>query len=180
MTGFEERLVRSCAPTLAGLKTGNLFRYRCGRDTLREIGEWGQRLRDKDIRIRVIRREEGYVLVYVYRRSMLEHDLEDPDVRAFLTGRGYDCSDIDASVSLLRRRMCFEDFPHEVGLFLGYPLHDVLGFINNCGRDCRFCGCWKVYDNEHQTKEQFVRFKECSRTFLERFRTGTGVLELAV
>lgn len=177
---FEEQLVRSCSPTLAGLKTGNLFRYRCQRGTRREIGEWSQCLKEKGIRIKVIRREEEYVLVYVYRVDMLEKDFRNPDIRQFLSDSGYDCSDIDGSIRILRQRMCHGEFPHEVGLFLGYPLHDVLGFINNCGRDCRFCGCWKVYDNEHQTKEQFVRFKACQKEFIAKFDSGVGLIEMIV
>lgn len=177
---FEEQLVRSCSPTLAGLKTGNLFRYRCRRETRREVGGWRRRLSEKGIQIRVMRFDDDYVLVYVYRVEMLERDLGDPGISAFLRDSGYDTDDAEGCVEMLRKRMVSEDFPHEVGLFLGYPLNDVLGFINNCGRDCRFCGCWKVYDNEHQTREQFVRFKECSRTFMERYSSGIGVIELTV
>ena len=36
-------------------------------------------------------------------------------------------------------------FPHEIGIFLGYPLADVAGFIRNKGRNCKCIGTWKVY-----------------------------------
>lgn len=32
-----------------------------------------------------------------------------------------------------------EDFPHEIGLFLGYPVDDVTGFIQNKGRNYLLC-----------------------------------------
>ena len=35
-------------------------------------------------------------------------------------------------------------FPHELGLLLGYPVEDVLGFIRNEGRNYLYCGYWKV------------------------------------
>lgn len=177
---FEEQLVKSCSPTLAGLKSGNLFRYRCNGNGNAELKEWNTRLAAKGISIRAMRNDEEYVLTCVYRRSMIENDLRKEGVRSFLSGLGYDCDDTEAAIEMLSERMENEDFPHEVGLFLGYPLHDVMGFINNCGRDCRFCGCWKVYDDEHQTKEQFVQFRECRKDFIQKFDSGIGAEHLAV
>ena len=37
------------------------------------------------------------------------------------------------------------DFPHEIGVFLGYPLEDVVGFIRHRGKCFTCCGCWKSY-----------------------------------
>ena len=52
--------------------------------------------------------------------------------------------DCDGMLRQLSRRLCCEaDFPHEIGVFLGYPLTDVVGFIENQGRNFTCCGCWK-------------------------------------
>lgn len=40
-----------------------------------------------------------------------------------------------------------EDFPHEMGILLGYPVEDVEGFIINNGKNELYTGYWKVYDN---------------------------------
>ncbi len=49
----EEAMVRNCAPTLAGIKTGNLFSYRY--DSTEQMREslrfWNRRLHDKGVRI---------------------------------------------------------------------------------------------------------------------------------
>ena len=37
------------------------------------------------------------------------------------------------------------DFPHEIGLLLGYPPEDVIGFIENRGQNPLYIGYWKVY-----------------------------------
>ena len=177
---FEESLVRNCSPTLAGLKTGNLFRYIYGNKDMDEIERCADELRKKDISITIMRGDGEFYLVYIYRKKLLHDDLRKEGVGDFLSGIGYDPTDTDAAIERLRERMDDEEFPHEVGLFLGYPLHDVLGFINNNGRDCRFCGCWKVYDNEHQVKEQFLKFKECRRTLVEQHNAGVGLLQLAM
>lgn len=38
-------------------------------------------------------------------------------------------------------------YPHEIGLFLGYPVWDVEGFVEHAGEDYKLCGYWKVYDD---------------------------------
>ena len=55
---------------------------------------------------------------------------------------GYDCSDLGSCLLKLRERSRSAGFPHEIGIFLGYPAHDVRGFIENGGKNCRFIWCW--------------------------------------
>ena len=53
---------------------------------------------------------------------------------AFLESCGYESGDTDFLLKQLSGRLCLEqDYPHEIGLFLGYPLADVVGFIENRG-----------------------------------------------
>ena len=40
-----------------------------------------------------------------------------------------------------------KQFPHEMGLLLGYPIEDVRGFIEHNGCGCLYSGYWKVYRN---------------------------------
>ena len=55
----------------------------------------------------------------------------------------YPIHSLSACLDHLDKRMEETDFPHEIGIFLGYPLSDVLGFINN--ETCCCMGAWKVY-----------------------------------
>ena len=47
----EDLFVRQCAPTLAGIKTGNLFRVECAdkKELLSQIRDMNQRLREKGL-----------------------------------------------------------------------------------------------------------------------------------
>jgi hypothetical protein len=45
--------------------------------------------------------------------------------------------------------------PHEIGVFLGIPLDDVKGFIENAGEDYLMCGYWKVYNNVRRAEAYF-------------------------
>ena len=71
-------------------------------------------------------------------------------------------------------------FPHEVGLFLGYPYDDVMAFIEHEGRDYLCCGCWKVYSHREQAEACFERYKRCTRDCEEMLGHGATLAQLAV
>ena len=68
----------------------------------------------------------------------------------------------------------------EIGLFLGYPVEDVLGFIENAGQNCKCCGCWKVYCNECEAVRTFARYKKCRDIYKRLWQEGRSVLQLTV
>ena len=75
----EEFLVRNCAPTLAGLKTANLFSCPCaGREELaRSVRQLNGRLNGKGLRIVPLRFSQGRALIYLYRPGRLQADMAD-------------------------------------------------------------------------------------------------------
>ena len=68
--------------------------------------------------------------------------------------------------------------PHEIGLFLGYPLCDVKGFIYNNGKNYKFSGPWKVYDNESETILYFDKCKQCTNLYCNLFKSGFSLDKL--
>lgn len=85
----------------------------------------------------------GRTLFYVYHIGALEKLLRYPLNRKFLEERGYPCKSAAQSVRLLKERMQEDDFPHEIGIFLGYPLEDVHGFIDDTTAKTGFAGIGK-------------------------------------
>jgi hypothetical protein len=71
------------------------------------------------------------------------------------------------------------EFPHEIGLFLGYPPKDVEGFMHSRD-DCLLCGLWKVYDNPEGAQEQFRKCRACTSILLSRLQSGSRLDQLAV
>ena len=62
----------------------------------------------------------------------------------------------------LRERIEMSDvFPHEIGVFLGYPLEDVKAFIRFRGAGYKVCGDWKVYGNQASAMHAFHCFRMC-------------------
>ena len=183
---FEAVLVEQCATTLAGVKPASLFRYQgAGRCQSREAAaRWAKELAPYGITVRILKvcPQTGACLIYLYRAGWLRSILSEPSNRAFLARQGYQTDqDCPGLLRQLSRRLCLErEFPHEIGVFLGYPLGDVMGFIRSGGRNCRHAGCWKVYCNEAETLRLFEKFKKCRDVYLRLWNQGRSVLQLTV
>lgn len=179
----EDMLIFHCAPTLAGLKTGNLFScpYEDKETLIQEIRRLNQQLGPKGLRVIPMRYCEKRVLLYVYRPSGLVSDLSGEEARSLLEEAGYaNCTADQCVIELARRLQATECFPHEIGLFLSYPPEDVRGFIENKGADCRCVGCWKVYGDEEKARKTFQRYKKCTDVYCDRWRRGFSVERLTV
>ena len=124
--------------------------------------------------------KDGMALVYAYRKRQLEDLLANHEIRDFLKRYGYGRFDIPSCLSVLKRRLDLENFPHEIGVFLGYPLLDIQAFIENKGANCPCIGCWKAYTNLNEAKEKFRRFKHCTRVYCQQYLKGINLNRLTV
>lgn len=175
----EELIVRHCAPTLANLKTGSLFVCPITDrpsffSSLRSLNEL---LVPKGLRALPLRIREHSALVYLYRPSRLKKDLEDPAAIKILQDHGYSCYG-KCLPKLIERVRASEEFPHEIGLFLGYPPEDVQGFLDH--RPCKCSGCWKVYGDENKAKKTFDLYKKCERVYCHQLARGIDIKRLTV
>lgn len=175
----EELIVRHCAPTLANLKTGSLFVCPITDrasffSSLRSLNEL---LVPKGLRALPLRIREYSALVYLYRPSRLKKDLEDPAAIKILQDHGYSCYG-KCLPKLIERVRASEEFPHEIGLFLGYPPEDVQGFLDH--RPCKCSGCWKVYGDENKAKKTFDLYKKCERVYCQQLARGIDIKRLTV
>ena len=86
----EKVLIQQCSPTLAGLKTGNMFS--CDFETAAEmkkwLREWNKKLSSQGLRFLPLRYRNPRALIYVYRPSRLKNDLEHRQAREILCSRG--------------------------------------------------------------------------------------------
>lgn len=180
---MESYLIAHCSPTLAGLKSANIFNYSFTsiKHLSMQLQQCASMLRPKGVSIRVLRLSGKTALIYVYRGSRVQEELMRQGVFDFLSKYGYETEPLSDCLSLLSRRISSHmEFPHEIGLFLGYPLDDVKGFIENKGKNSCCSGCWKVYYNECEAKKQFARFEKCRRIYCDLFACGRSVLQLTV
>ncbi len=179
----EDLIIRHCSPTLAGLKTGNLFSciFKNKKELNKIISKLNKKLVPKGIRILPLKIFKGRALIYAYRPNALKIDLSDQRARALLLKYGYLPENANACILHLIQRLHYEEeFPHEIGLFLSYPPEDVCAFINNkaCNQKCT--GCWKVYGNEEEAKKTFKKYDICTKIYLKLWLQGKTIEQLAV
>lgn len=181
---LDKMLIEHCSPTLGGLKTANLFGLRLSdcETPGAQFVEWNRELKPKGVSIHILSIKRDRALVYVCRTAMLAGDLEKDGVQDFLKGYGYREFSTDRCIDrLMDRLMCLDGFPHEIGLFLGYPLEDVKGFIENAGQNYEYIGEWKVYHDECDTRKRFMKFKKFKEVYTKLFENRNwSVLRLTV
>ncbi|MDR1622011.1 MAG: DUF3793 family protein [Synergistaceae bacterium] len=164
---IESLLACFAAPTIMGLKPGNLI-------NLRRVGDgavaatWGSRKEELLRKFKVeaftfpsrMRGEDSGVLIMLYKKELLARAIFARRAWAMLEPLGYGqgIPSVDRCVEHLGERFK-NDFPHEIGLFLGYPPEDVEGFIRNQGRGSLACGYWKVYGDVGRARETFRLFQ---------------------
>jgi hypothetical protein len=174
----ELQIVLQCAPTIAGLKTSNLLIVP----------------REQEDKVRYVLRHSGllgYRLVYdkkrviflVFNKEMLVEYLSQKDVREFLTAAGYRTDAFGYSLRHFQERyeefiVARQEFPHEMGLFLGYPLCDVVGFIQYGGDHFKLSGYWKVYDNAAEAKELFEKFDDVKDDMVRMIFKGYSIKDI--
>lgn len=180
----ENHIIKHCAPTLAGIKTGNLFTtsYESIDRLDEEINCLNMRLSSKDLRVVRLRARDNRALIYVYRPGKLAADLDRDDAKAILNRSGYrQVTGPEEHIDRLSERVNDSpEFPHEIGLFLGYPPEDVKGFIECNGRRCKACGMWKVYGDVISAEKLFSKYRKCKCVYMKCLERGVPFERLAV
>lgn len=180
---LEKYLIDHCSPTLARVKAANLFNAPCSaeEDIDSQLTLWNRMMDPKGVKLLLLRRRPGHALIYVYRKKQLEENLNRPGVARFLRKYGYVCTEVEYCLSFLKERFAMqEEFPHEIGIFLDYPLGDVIGFIENGGQNYKCAGCWKVYCNECEALKLFQKYRKCRNIYRRLWESGRSVLQLTV
>ncbi|MBC8019306.1 MAG: DUF3793 family protein [Verrucomicrobia bacterium] len=102
---------------------------------------------------KVLQTRESALLLFCYNPDHLERHLAHHGIRCLLKKAGYDTSlSSEALLAELCRRIGNSDsFPHEIGLFIGYPAKDVAAFMGIVKLPFACQGPWKIYGNPTQS-----------------------------
>ncbi len=166
MRTFEQTVIHLGAPTLCGVKPASLISV--SKEVLfceyKKIILWNKILESGQKKIKIARRGERLFLLFIYDEKLVQEIISKPGVLAYLNSKGYSAeTEISSMVNeLLRRLSCSPVFPHEIGIFLGYPLEDVIGYEKYSGRETKFCGAWAVYGNVAEAVKKMTLYKKCS------------------
>lgn len=174
---FENELAVHTAPVLMGVKCANLVSIDLSDEAITScFREFRSNAEQHGLKIRSLCKCRERTMVYVYHEKLLDAWLEGAE--GFLSGFGYDAGmTLDDKLDMLAERMKCGNFPHEIGCFLGYPLEDIKGFIQNQGKNCLLCGYWKVYGNVGKAKQTFEIYGRCREILCDRLKNGLDLFQ---
>lgn len=176
---FQKILAVHAAPTLLGIKCANLISVPAtGKEIAILRKHFLSGTQNSGLQMRVLCGCRERLLVYIYHERMLTSLLNEPEIIAFLKTYGYsENMTVQEMLSMLAKRLTCSSFPHEIGVFLGYPLADVEGFIRHAGQNCLLCGCWKVYSNLEQAERLFEAYDQCRSYLCDKLEQGLDLYE---
>lgn len=174
MSAAEYTIGKHCGITFAGLKPASLVSIE--RREAGVIARLSGKFKSKGFRFAVLGGCRSKLLVYIYHAERLQKLLFSGETRDFLFSLGYRYDSAAEAIEQLKCKMTGE-FPHEIGVFLGYPLSDVRGFIADPG-GCILCGCWKVYSNAAEAERVFERYRRCSACICRHMRNGRSLAQI--
>ena len=123
------------APTLEGIKPGSLISFNKQRikNCHLILKRYKKCMECKGIRFFIISETDNWLLLFIYRQNALNQVIQEDKIQEFLSFYGYvNLKNLNQCLNYLKTRMSLQKgFPHEIGIFLGYPLEDVKGFIEN-------------------------------------------------
>lgn len=177
---FGFRVVTQCAPVLKGVKISNLITMKPG--GWRKIRAYLKKSRIICIPLYADAEKE---VLFLYRYEQLERHLKNREVREFLRSCGYESFEVASVLVRLRRRYQLyagisKEFPHELGVLLGYPVGDVQGFIDNRGENSLTSRYWKVYQNPKEAEKIFDLYDRVKEQALKEIMCGRTLSRVAV
>ncbi len=179
---FEYLVGFHCTPTLAGIKCANLFSLKdpARFDIRNELSRLNRHFNPRGIYLKELCRCPSNILILVYHHRLLCRTLSCDQTQALLAEEGYPLSlGLDALLAHLALRLSLQDdFPHEIGIFLGYPLADVIGFRSNHGKNYKLSGYWKVYGDAQEAVLLFEKFTRCRNNVCSRISDGMSLKQI--
>lgn len=183
---FERQLAQHCSPAISGIKPANIITFPVkegekGPGISRLAAGYDRYLKKRDLRFQILCECPGRCLLMVYRPSLLERHLRQPQVREILVREGYDTESLENMVGQLAGRVgrsgsC--EFPHEIGLFLGYPVEDVVGFMENRGKNYLYSCYWKVYSDVERAKAWCSQWERVRDGLVKVVDSGVSISEM--
>ena len=172
----------NAAPTIKNHKTSSLINFKNNNRNINNI--WNRYKNEVKEKIGIhyfeLKKDAKNTIVLFYNKEKLEASLMDNKNMEFLKRFGYnEQMSIDKCLSLLEDRfqhMC----PHEIGVFLGYPIEDVVSFVDFPNTKCKMVGYWKVYHDIEKAEIIFNKYDEIKYAIMGSMMKGMKPTELLI
>lgn len=175
---IEIQLALQCAPLIAGLKISNLL-------IIPEVNNkrFEEIIEKADISVYRLLNYQGKTVYLLYREAKVKEFLESDRAKEVFIKEGYDSLLLEDILHSFQKRYEIYRvkggaFPHEMGLLLGYPVEDVVGFIENEGNNYLCSGYWKVYERPTEKQMLFQRFEYAKERLIRLISYGISMKEI--
>lgn len=180
-------LANHCMPTLLKSKPSNMVsfskRYIESKSKFETILQ--QELDIFSVKYFVLYEDELTYIVLLYNEDLLKGLLKKNRSHYILKENGYKTEGefFEEDLLLFQERFYkykgnIIGFPHEIGIFLGYPVKDVEEYIKHQGKNYLRCGYWKVYTNVEEADKTFRLFQRLRNRGLKLFFDGKELCEI--
>mgnify|MGYP000182116418 CR=1 FL=1 len=174
----EFQLALQCAPLITGIKISNLLMVAAeNEDLVMDL------VQGSGITCFCVMRTTKKTAFLLYRKAKLEAYIFKPEVQQLLRKLGYEDFSLENVLHSFRKKYQAhmnqgKQFPHEMGLLLGYPVEDVVGFMENNGKNYLYSGYWKVYADKEGKQRLFEKYEYARENLIQLLHYGLKMTEI--
>jgi len=175
LKNINTQVALQCSPLLTGIKISNLLITNCENEHLVR-----QLFKNTLFSAEMIYKSDKKITFLIFQEDKLVDYLSGKEENALLNFLGYNEMKLPEIFAEFSNRFARymenrENFPHEMGLFLEYPVDDVIGFIDNQGKKYLHIGYWKVYGNLQKALETFERYNVAKENIVRMLAQGVTI-----
>ncbi len=184
-SSLEQKFLQHCSPTFAKIKASSLFKLSFKSLSEKhkleaELRSLTQLLDSQGFKLFILQTTQKYIQVLLYHHALLEQLLQKAEIKQFLASYSYHYKDSNEALEQLKMRVHrSKSFPHEIGVFLAYPLNEVQAFIqhHSCPQAASHnnpvcAGAWRVFCDKNASERCFMRYRRCTRCLCELHLQG--------
>lgn len=158
---FIKRIVELIGPVILGIKPAEILSFPYDdmnfEDKMLQIENFFTECKKIDL-VKFTYKTKSVKVIF-YNSKSLEKTLKDKRNSKILKSMGYPkVYNLKQYLDHLVSKMSEGSIPHEIGIFLGYPLKDVLGFLGHPSLKLTKVNGWRVYGDPRISDEKFKEF----------------------
>lgn len=166
---FDKYMLFLLAPVIGGLKPSSTITLKKDSKEYHTWNDYKEIFLEKTrLRHILLREDNDAIILLIYSEKRLEDYINKEEVRKFLLKLDYNSEGSleDILNNLVERYNKFH-CPHELGVFLGIPLQDVIDFMECTTKKCLLCGYWKVFNDFDYALQIFNDYNKSKELVLD-------------
>lgn len=172
--------IRYSSQTICGIKPANLFTVSAKELSRKILTTWENIASKQKLILRAFEISNKTMMIFIYNSKWIQDILSNSSIQNYMSSKKFSSPhNVEKSMEeLIFRLKEKNEFPHEVGIFLGYPLEDVIKFEENKGKFCKYCGYWKSYSNPEEARKCCDLYRDCCQMCTQWFDEGYSIPQI--